>query len=187
MTEPNAIDLYRANVSFEHVRVGSDEESGVGRRYYWYDPLETGTWAWDYELRDQHPEIPTAAWHKLFAAAFRRGECEFLKQFSPERQEQGELLLLLGYHFGPYRSTEIARRSPEFQYFLNLLDLGDERCPRSKELSLIRSCSRSTWRRTRVSWTRRIRLARETGRRALARRANRRRHRQQRRGTWPGS
>jgi hypothetical protein len=185
MTEIDALDPCSANVSFEYLNYGSDEES---RRYYWYDPAGGGGSAWDDELRDQYPAIPQGTWDGLFAAAFRRGELEFLKQFSREqRQGHGELLLLLGYHFGPYRSTEIARHSPEFQYFLDPLELGDEPCRRPNRFALIRSCSRSTGRRMRVWWKSQIKLVKETGRRALARGANRRRHRRKRRGTWPRS
>lgn len=169
MTEIHAFDPYNANVSFEYLDHGSDEES---RRYYWYDSAGGGGSAWDDELRGQYPEIPQTKWDELFAAAFRRGELEFLKQFSPEqRQGPGELLLLLASHFGPCRSTETARHDPEFQYFLNLLDLGDDRSRRLNKRSLIRSCSLSAWRRTCVSWRSRIRGVKETGRRALARQA----------------
>jgi hypothetical protein len=165
MTDVHALDPHSANVGFEYVKAGSDDDWCVGRRYYWYEPGQTGVWAWNDELRDQHPEISDVVWHKLFGAAYRRGELGFLKQFSGgQRHGHGEFLLILSYHFGPHRSIAIARDGPEFQYFLDLLDLGDERCRRPNKRSLIRSRSRITWRRMRVWWKSGITLVKETGR-----------------------
>ena len=91
---------------------GPDGDACVGRAYYWYDPKRREPAIADSDFRNQHLEVSDEEWERLFAAAFDRGQRDYLLELARERPEMfadsgGTRIAMLGYTFGPCRpSTE---------------------------------------------------------------------------------
>jgi hypothetical protein len=98
------VDPRRASVGFVYADLGAIYgQSMIGRVYYWFDGIHEAVD--DDVLREQHPEISDEEWQQLFAAAFDRGEREFLKGLKRDcpamfTSEDGLLAAFLGYTFG---------------------------------------------------------------------------------------
>jgi hypothetical protein len=102
------IDLTTAHVEFSYEPIGDypDGDYNIGRRYYWFNPGDPESFAWDHDLRDEHPDVGDHEWQRLFYEAFVRGQKAYRDELLREQPdladtEIGRGILMVGELFGP--------------------------------------------------------------------------------------